>query len=49
MIARGYPPEMVGFFSILVLIAVIFSPDKKRHLTVSKIWASLAGGARRLG
>jgi TRAP-type uncharacterized transport system fused permease subunit len=23
-----------------------FSPDKKRHLTVSKIWAALAGGAR---
>ena len=47
LIARGYPPEMAGFYSILVLIAVSFlSPDKKRHLTISKIWAGLCGGAK---
>jgi TRAP-type uncharacterized transport system fused permease subunit len=38
---------MAGFYSILVLIAVSFlSPDKKRHLTISKIWAGLCGGAK---
>jgi len=47
LIARGYPPEMAGFYSILILIAVsFFSPDKKRHLTVSKIWAGLCGGTK---
>jgi TRAP transporter 4TM/12TM fusion protein len=47
LIARGYPPEMAGVYSILVLIGVSFlSPDKKRHLTGPRIWAALAGGAK---
>jgi TRAP-type uncharacterized transport system fused permease subunit len=38
---------MAGFYSILILIGVsFFSPDKKNHLTLPKIWASLVGGAK---
>jgi TRAP transporter 4TM/12TM fusion protein len=47
MIARSYPPEMAGVYSSLVMIGVsFFSPDKNHHLTPTKIWASLVGGAK---
>lgn len=42
LLVRSYPPEMAGLYSILTLIAVsFFSRDKKRHLTIPKIWAAL--------
>lgn len=47
MIVRSYPPEMAGVYTILVLVGVsFFSPDKKNHLTPSKIWLCLVGSAK---
>lgn len=47
LLGRHYPPEMAGIYSILALIAVSYlHPDKKRHLTLARIWASLVGSAK---
>ncbi len=47
LVFRGYPPEMAGILSILVLIAVSFlAPEKENHLVPKQIWQALVGGAK---
>ena len=47
LIFLKYPPEMSGIFSVISLIPLSYlSKDKKRHLTIPKIWAALTGSVK---
>jgi TRAP transporter 4TM/12TM fusion protein len=47
LIGRSLPPEMAGLYSMIALVAVSFmAKDKKRHLTVKRIWLSIREGTK---
>jgi TRAP transporter 4TM/12TM fusion protein len=47
LVARDYPPEMAGIYSIFVLIAVSFlAPEKEKHLGPKQIWQALTVGTK---